>query len=275
MDKGTSIDRLICPAIIFWYRNFFCCFIHGVPDPLPPSPRPLLRLPRRPLTISIMATFDDNALSKLTAKIDQKLSETKQGPKKKQSQRSLKSPQSKPDLKRKRQDDKPEHAAKKRTEEPKRNFKDKPDKKNKSANKKGPKSTQNGTSSNNVLLDEIRALGGDEQDLELVGDVDSEDETLGSDTKGNKLDKALQAELAKFASGLGFDKAQPEVAEEDEQDDEIAEDGNGDEWEEASEEDGVGDLTSQNQGKPPKPAPKGDWKTVSKPHHIMHLCDQH
>ncbi|KAH6660217.1 CBF/Mak21 family-domain-containing protein, partial [Truncatella angustata] len=65
------------------------------------------------------------------------------------------------------------------------------------------------------LLDEIRALGGDEQDLELVDGLESEDETFGEDAKSKTLDKGLEAELAKFALGLGFEKVQPPEADED------------------------------------------------------------
>jgi ribosome biogenesis protein MAK21 len=60
------------------------------------------------------------------------------------------------------------------------------------------------------LLDEILALGGNEDDLELVANVDSGDE--GGDTPRPKasssfvVDKSLQDELAQFASSLGFNK---------------------------------------------------------------------
>lgn len=220
-----------------------------------------------------MASFDDNALSKLTEKIDQKLSESKKAPKKKQSQQNLKSPQNKqdkPDLKRKRQDDKAEPAAKKRNDQPKKDFKDKiANKKNSKSNKKGPKPAQNGAengaSSSNTLLDEIRALGGDEKDLDLIGDVDSDDENIG----GGGLDKALQAELAKFASGLGFEKVQPEEADEEEEEEveEAEQDGEDEDWEEASEEEEQKVPARKAKAEKPtaQPIPKGDWKTVSKP----------
>ena len=108
------------------------------------------------------------------------------------------------------------------------------------------------------------ALGGDENDLELVGDVDSEDETYGDRKAG---DKALQAELAKFASGLGFEKVQPEEAieeeEEDEEDEEDEEAPQEDDWEEEEEEE-----PEEEEEKPKSKdelALKSKRKTVSKP----------
>ncbi|KAI0176636.1 CBF/Mak21 family-domain-containing protein [Pestalotiopsis sp. NC0098] len=228
-----------------------------------------------------MASFDDNALSKLTEKIDQKLSESKKAPKKKQSQQNLKSPQSKqdkPDLKRKRQDDKAEPAAKKRNDQPKKDFKDKiANKKNSKSNKKGPKPAQNGAengaSSSNTLLDEIRALGGDEKDLDLIGDVDSDDENIG----GGGLDKALQAELAKFASGLGFEKVQPEEADEEEEEEveEAEQDGEDEDWEEASEEEQQQVPAKKAKAEKPtaQPIPKGDWKTIFEPRPDWHAVE--
>ena len=58
------------------------------------------------------------------------------------------------------------------------------------------------------LLDEILALGGNEEDLELVANVDSGDE--GGDAPRPKVssetivDKSLKDELAQFASSLGL-----------------------------------------------------------------------
>ena len=58
------------------------------------------------------------------------------------------------------------------------------------------------------LLDEILALGGNEEDLELVANVDSGDE--GGDAPRSKVtsetivDKSLKDELAQFASSLGL-----------------------------------------------------------------------
>lgn len=214
-----------------------------------------------------MATFDDNALSKLTAKIDKKLLETRKGGNKKPQS----SPQSQPNLKRKRQDDKTDQSTKKRNDQPPK--KGKQSKRDAEVNKKEPAVAKKSDRAPNVLLDEIRALGGDEQDLELVGDIDSDDETLNDVVGGKKLDKGLQAELAKFAQGLGFEKVQPAEAEEDEEDEEDEEgededDEEDDEWEEASdEEEEAPALVKKNDA--PQAALKGKWKTVSKPHRAL------
>ncbi|KAK9413622.1 putative CCAAT-binding factor domain-containing protein [Seiridium unicorne] len=242
-----------------------------------------------------MASFDDTALSKLTEKIDQKLSEKNQGSKKKQGQpaqqspktktktkqpqQNNQSPQTKPNLKRKRPDDKTEHAAKKRLDQPKHDFKDKNDRKAKHAEKKGPKPSQNSTPSSNALLDEIRALGGDEKDLELVGDIDSEDEAVGGG-KGSKLDKALQAELAKFASGLGFEKVQPDEGEDADQIDEEVdgeeggEEGDGDSETDSKDSPAVEQVkTKEKDKKTAQLVPKGDWKSIFEPRPDWHAAE--
>ena len=57
------------------------------------------------------------------------------------------------------------------------------------------------------LLDEIRALGGDEEDLDLVTGIDSdvEDGAPKSKPAEAQVDDSFKNELAKFASGLGFE----------------------------------------------------------------------
>ncbi|KAK3397696.1 CBF/Mak21 family-domain-containing protein [Sordaria brevicollis] len=59
-----------------------------------------------------------------------------------------------------------------------------------------------------VLLEEILALGGDEDDLELVANIDSDSEdgpgTKSESAPEKSLDKSFQDELAKFALSLGF-----------------------------------------------------------------------
>lgn len=84
------------------------------------------------------------------------------------------------------------------------------------------KKTRNASSG--TLLEEILALGGDEADLELVANIDSDDE--GGNAPGSKsshgipIDKSFQDELAKFASSLGFESVPQEddvTADEDEE----------------------------------------------------------
>ncbi|KAK3485043.1 CBF/Mak21 family-domain-containing protein [Neurospora hispaniola] len=59
-----------------------------------------------------------------------------------------------------------------------------------------------------VLLEEILALGGDEDDLELVANVDSDNEEgpgmKSASAPEKSLDKSFHDELAKFALSLGF-----------------------------------------------------------------------
>lgn len=67
------------------------------------------------------------------------------------------------------------------------------------------------------LLDEIKALGGDESDLKLIEDVASESEQEGGSEQG---DQALQKELTIFAKGLGFENftSDAQASEEEEED---------------------------------------------------------
>lgn len=82
-----------------------------------------------------------------------------------------------------------------------------------------------------ALLAEILALGGDEDDLELINGVDSDDEVVGESKA--PVDKKLRDELAALSKELGFAEFAPpeasedevveeseEVAEEDEEEDE-------------------------------------------------------
>lgn len=78
-----------------------------------------------------------------------------------------------------------------------------------SESKKGKgKAKRAGKSSSDSLLEEIKALGGNEDDLALIANIDSdaeggEDELQEFGAEGG-LDDALKNELAKFASSLGF-----------------------------------------------------------------------
>ncbi|KAK1724543.1 CBF/Mak21 family protein [Colletotrichum acutatum] len=57
------------------------------------------------------------------------------------------------------------------------------------------------------LLEEIRALGGDEEDLKLIGDIDSDDEdATGEANSVATVDGKLQNELAAFAAQLGLQR---------------------------------------------------------------------
>lgn len=85
-----------------------------------------------------------------------------------------------------------------------------------------------------VLLAEILALGGTEEDLELVADAFSDDEEVDAGSK-TAPDKSFKKDLAAFVAGLGIEGAvaaddeEPEIEDEEE----VPDDG----WEEASDDD--------------------------------------
>jgi ribosome biogenesis protein MAK21 len=141
--------------------------------------------------------FDQNALAQLTAKLDTALPVKADGA---------------PPAKRKRaQDADGNDGAKKRKGAAKTQ------KARDSGNEDGPDQEEE-----NILLKEILALGGDEDDYNLVANVDSGDEggqaPAPKSSSSNRLDSALQEELAKFASALGFQQHRPD--DEDSEDDE-------------------------------------------------------
>ncbi|EGX90225.1 CCAAT-box-binding transcription factor [Cordyceps militaris CM01] len=109
-----------------------------------------------------------------------------------------------------------------------------------------------------ALLAEILALGGDEDDLELINGVDSEDEVVG-DSK-TPVDKKLKDDLAALSKELGFSKFTPPEASEDE----VEEDA---ETEEDDDEDDEDDEDDQEDEKIPESRnmgnmtfePRADW----------------
>ena len=79
-----------------------------------------------------------------------------------------------------------------------------------------------------TLLEEIKALGGDESDLALIQDIDSDDEEYAKGSKDSKsVDKGLKDELAAFSKQLGF--AEVEMSEASDQDEEEGDDSEEDE----------------------------------------------
>ncbi|KAK2609008.1 RNA-binding ribosome biosynthesis protein mak21 [Conoideocrella luteorostrata] len=66
-----------------------------------------------------------------------------------------------------------------------------------------------------ALLAEIKALGGDENDLELINGVDSDDETYAKESSA-PVDKGLKNELLALSKELGFENLAPEISEEPE-----------------------------------------------------------
>ena len=156
-------------------------------------------------------SFDEAALAQLTSKLDKSLGDSeKQRP---------------PKRKRQREND-DEHEPKRHQPRPSER------------GIQGQEGSGGGRRSRQVpsLLDEILALGGDEEDLELVANVDSGDE--GGDAPRPKVssetvvDKSLKDELARFASSLGLNnfhenedpETDEDVDEEEEEDFESVED---------------------------------------------------
>lgn len=77
-----------------------------------------------------------------------------------------------------------------------------------------------------ILLQEILALGGTEEDLDLVADAPSDEDGEYEETAS--MDKSFQQDLARFVKGLGIEKStEPEQAEETEDE----EDADEEEWE--------------------------------------------
>lgn len=188
--------------------------------------------------------FDETALSKLTAKIETDLSNTKPKSKPKDQKQKDERP-----AKRKRSENDAKEATpnKRQAQEPK----NRPAK----SLKKGPKESKTPKDKKAELLQEILALGGDENDLDIVAGVDSDaEEGQGPKPKEApaEADKALKNELAKFAAGLGFEKVRDEdAATDDEEEDEVEEESEAADEQEDEEEDEWEDEPEQVAKEPP------------------------
>jgi hypothetical protein len=82
-------------------------------------------------------------------------------------------------------------------------------------NTKEPSKNADSKNADMDLLAEIRALGGNEDDFDLINGIDSEDEDYIKDQK-LPVDKKLKAELAAFSKELGLADHVPEDAEPEE-----------------------------------------------------------
>lgn len=196
--------------------------------------------------------FDEAALSKLTAKLDTELSKPKSKEHKHKDERPSK---------RKRADTEPKDASphpKKRHARGAGNGPGKP--------KKAPRDKRA------EMLEEIKALGGDEADLDLVAGIDSDAEE-GQEAKPGKsapsdMDTAFKNDLAKFAAGLGFDNVRDEDGATDDEADEaaVSEAAGEGEWEDEAE-DGTEQATEASGGEedeaPPAEKLHGRGKLVS------------
>jgi len=160
-------------------------------------------------------SFDENALSALTEKIEMGLGK-----------KSALTQDSGPATPGKKQDGKGEaklkksnaHGKERGTKRDAQGNAKKSDFHNQSTRHKKDKVKDDGS----VLLQEILALGGTEDDLDLVAGAASDDEEISSAAP----DKELQKELAKFVASLGIEGAEAGEASESEAEDD---------WEETSE----------------------------------------
>lgn len=172
-------------------------------------------------------SFDENALSALTSKIEKGFAKGKasnkspeskpKSPKPNKANKSTNSTDSKPKSK-------PQESGRGTKRDAQGNAKGKADGSSNEAPKSG--------SDREVLLQEILALGGTEEDLDLVLDAqsDSENEDEG---KPASIDKGFKNEFAKFVAGLGIQGRAPGAEADSEVEDEV-EGVDGDDWEEAS-----------------------------------------
>lgn len=200
------------------------------------------------------AAFDEAALEKLTAKIDTELSkpqlnEQKSKKKTEKSQKGksdteLSKPQSKDSSKSK--DQPKSNDPKQKSDRPEKRKRSDNDNKDAHPKKRQAQEAKSGSGkpkkaakeSKVDLLEEIKLLGGDEADLELIAGIDSDaEEDKAPKAKAVPTDdKALQKELAKFAAGLGFDEVRDEDGATDEELEAQAEGQDDDEWEDDAEE---------------------------------------
>lgn len=167
--------------------------------------------------------FDEAALSKLTAKIETELSK----------------PQSKPiESKHKHKEERP--SKRKRADNEPKDANPHPKKRQAQEARKAPVKPKKASKDKKAeMLEEIKALGGDEADLDLVAGIDSDAEE-GQAAKPAKtssdMDNSFKNELAKFAAGLGFDNVRDEDGATDDEADEVAGDeaAGDEEWEDES-----------------------------------------
>lgn len=113
-----------------------------------------------------------------------------------------------------------------------------------------------------ILLKEILALGGTEEDLDLVADAVSDEEDV--DSNGALPDKSFRKELANFVAGLGIDGELDKVRGDDSDKEDI-----GDDWEDASDLNGSAGSDEEvvvepvTTAPPPKPLPENPKRLVS------------
>jgi len=193
-------------------------------------------------------TFDERVLTQLTAKIEKKLDGKPDWVKGQVPPKSNDNRKPEHGGKRKRQDGAPADAPSKEPQSKKgrpnpRKQGPRPD-----AQTNGDRQPKGKTPAS-TLLEEIRALGGDEKDLELIENVDSDAEEGDGPKKPKEaeeeVDDGLKNELAAFAASLGLEKLRQEVEAESEEGEDEEEVEEPEPEEEAEEEDEVEEEQEQ------------------------------
>ncbi|KAG9239478.1 CBF/Mak21 family-domain-containing protein [Amylocarpus encephaloides] len=218
-----------------------------------------------------LPSFDEKALSALTSRIEQGFG--------KASQQSESTPQSRP---KKGQAENGSSGSKSKSvvrlpeasRGTKRDAHGNAKAQGKSRSKKATGNAEgNGTVDRTALLEEILALGGTKEDLDLVADaVSDEDENVSTN---GPVDKSLQKELAKFVAGLGIEgQTAGQDAESEAEDAYIGRDESEEdqEWEEASDaEFESAKIVPEAAPPPPKKAAKLslDELSVHDPKHLI------
>ena len=121
-------------------------------------------------------------------------------------------------------------------------------------------------SARDVLLQEILALGGTEEDLDLLDGVESDEDEILEDAQTSGKDSSLNKELSKFVASLGIEGQVNAEASESEVEEEQEDDEDDDEEDEGSEDESADESDEQEaEAKAPQPAPAVEKKAEKKP----------
>lgn len=174
-------------------------------------------------------SFDENALSALTSKIEKGFAKGN-APNKSTESATKSSKQTKSNKSTNSTDSKSKSKPIESGRGTKRDAQGNAKEKRNGSSNEAPKSGND----RETLLQEILALGGTEEDLDLVLDAQSDSENE-DEKKPASTDNGFKNEFAKFVASLGIEGQAPEVGEDEEDDNEDeVEEVEGDDWEEAS-----------------------------------------
>jgi ribosome biogenesis protein MAK21 len=125
-----------------------------------------------------------------------------------------------------------------------------------------------------TLLEEIKALGGDESDLALIQGIDSDDEEYAQGSKDSKsVDKGLKDELAAFSKQLGFAEVELSEASDEEEEEEEAEEDEPEDVDDEDDEDDEDEDEDEDEVEAPKEAPKKKGNMTFEPLADWHAAD--